>query len=65
MGLRWNGEHIGMHRKMALASVIVLLAIGGMAYGQAPAAAQQVAMPDAEKIVLLLRTTLLTFNDAI
>jgi hypothetical protein len=31
----------------------------------APAAPPQVAMPDAEKIVLLLRTTLLTLNDAL
>jgi hypothetical protein len=30
-----------------------------------PAAAQQVAMPDAETIVLLLRTSLLTLNDAL
>jgi hypothetical protein len=31
----------------------------------APAAAPKVAMPDAEKIVLLTRTTLLTLNDAL
>jgi hypothetical protein len=31
----------------------------------APAAQQQVMMPDAEKIVLLLRTTLITLNDAL
>jgi hypothetical protein len=52
-----------MHRKMTLASIIILLALSGSAC--VPALAQQVAMPDAEKIVLLLRSTLVTLNDAI
>jgi len=45
-----------------------VLALGGQAYAQAPAPAQtspQVVMPDVEKIVLLLRTTLITLNDAL
>ena len=41
------------------------LALGGDAYAQTPAPSQQVVMPDAEKIVLLLRTTLNTLNDAL
>jgi hypothetical protein len=53
-----------MSRGTALAtSLLALVVLGGQA--QVEAAAQQVAMPDAEKIVLLLRTTLLTLNDAI
>lgn len=35
------------------------------ASAQTPSGQQQVVMPDAEKIVLLLRSTLLTLNDAI
>jgi hypothetical protein len=53
----------GMHRKLTLACVIVI-ALAAQGAG-ATAAAQQVVMPDAEKIVLLLRSTLLTLNDAI
>jgi len=37
----------------------------GPAPTAAPAPAPHVAMPEAEKIVLLLRTTLLTLNDAL
>ena len=48
----------------ALAGAI--LAFYGEAYAQTPAPEQpQVVMPDAEKIVLLLRTTLNTLNDAL
>jgi hypothetical protein len=57
----------GMRRKMALACVIVLGLAGeasAQGAGVAPAP-QQVVMPDAQKIVLLLRSTLLTLNDAI
>jgi hypothetical protein len=54
-------------------SVIAVLALasslGGQAYAQTPAPAQQsasqIVMPDAEKIVLLLRTSILTLNDAL
>jgi hypothetical protein len=53
-----------MSRGIALAaSLLTLLAVCGEALAQGTA--QQVAMPDAEKIVLLLRSTLLTLNDAI
>jgi hypothetical protein len=42
------------------------IAFVGGAHAQIPAQAQsQVVMPDAEKIVLLLRTTLNTLNDAV
>ncbi len=62
-----------MRRGIALAAIIaVFMALGGEARGQAvtipvqgTAPAPQVAMPNAEKIVLLLRGTLLTLNDAI
>jgi hypothetical protein len=60
-------ETPGMRDKMALACVIVL-ALGGEASAQGAGVApapQQVVIPDAQKIVLLLRSTLLTLNDAI
>src|SRR4051812_23617793 len=57
-----------MRRGAASIASIVLLALGGHG-APPPAAAQaapaQVVAPDAEKIVLLLRTTLVTLNDAI
>jgi hypothetical protein len=45
----------------------VLVSLEGRAYAQAlaPASQAQVVMPDADKIVLLLRTSLLTLNDAL
>jgi hypothetical protein len=53
-----------MSRAIALAaSLLISLVICGEAVAQGTA--QQVVMPDAEKIVLLLLTTLLTLNDAI
>lgn len=60
-----------------IAGIVLLLAAGSGAFAQgkpapkqaAPAAAQpapaQVVMPDAEKVVLLLRATLNTLNDAL
>lgn len=49
-----------------IAALVFVLVLGGQAYAQAPASAQSgVVMPDAEKIVLLLRTSLLTLNDAL
>jgi hypothetical protein len=62
-----------MRRGTALtAGIIFLFALDAQSFAQAPsaqgspAAAQpQAVMPDAEKIVLLLRTTLVTLNDAI
>jgi hypothetical protein len=49
-----------------VATLMFVLAFGGQGYAQTPAPAQsQVVMPDAEKIVLLLRTSLLTLSDAI
>ena len=61
-------------RTMLVAIFAVVLALGGGAYAQAPTpapapaqppAGSQVVMPDAEKIVLLLRSSLLTLNDAL
>ena len=55
-----------MHRAALLVGAGFLLALGGQADAQPQAAAQpQVVAPDAEKIVVLLRTTLITLNDAI
>jgi hypothetical protein len=52
--------------KLIAALAGAILAVHGEAYAQAPTPAQtQVVMPDAEKIVLLLRSTLNTLNDAI
>ena len=52
--------------KSLIAALAIVTALGGQAYAQASAPAQpQVMMPDAEKIVLLLRTSLLTLNDAL
>ena len=52
-----------------IAALAFALALVGNAHAQAPAPApaqpQQVVMPDAEKIVLLLRSSLLTLNDAL
>lgn len=51
-----------------IANVILALALGSQAYAQTPApqpSPPQVVMPDAEKIVLLVRTTLITLNDAL
>ncbi len=58
-----------MRQHIFIASLGVLLGCGG-ACAEMPATtpaspAPQVAMPDAEKITLLLRGTLLTLNDAI
>jgi hypothetical protein len=50
------------------AALVLALALGGQSYAQTPAPQpppSQVVMPDAEKIVLLLRTTLITLNDAL
>src|SRR5579885_3484421 len=54
-----------MHGETAVIALLVWLAAGGALHAEAQAPVQQVAMPDAEKIVLLLRTTLLTLNDAL
>jgi hypothetical protein len=55
-----------MSRVTALtAALLALTAFATLSCLPTVAVAQQVAMPDAEKIVLLLRTTLLTLNDAI
>jgi hypothetical protein len=54
-----------MRGKTAVITLLVWLAAGGALHAEAQAPVQQVVMPDAEKIVLLLRTTLLTLNDAI
>jgi hypothetical protein len=52
--------------KSLIAAFAVVSALGWHAYAQAPAPAQpQVVMPDRDKIVLLLRTTLNSLNDAI
>jgi hypothetical protein len=53
-----------MRRGITLtASVVLLVAVAGPAWAQT--AQPQVVMPDAEKIVLLVRTTLITLNDAL
>jgi hypothetical protein len=54
-------------RSLKLIAVLAsAVAFFGEAYAQTPAPAQlQVVMPDAEKIVLLLRTALNTLNDAL
>lgn len=52
----------------SIALSVIILAYTGFGAPQfvaAQAAQPQVVMPDAEKIVLLLRTTLITLNDAI
>src|SRR5262245_27573544 len=57
-----------MHGATAFAiGIFALFAPLGQSHAQTPATQQssQVVMPDAEKIVLLLRTTLNTLNDAI
>jgi hypothetical protein len=49
-------------------SIIAIFALLSQSYAQTPASGQpssQVVAPDAEKIVLLLRTSLLTLNDAL
>jgi hypothetical protein len=46
-----------------VAALALALVLAGAGHAQAPRA--QVVMPDAEKIVLLLRTTLVTLNDAV
>jgi hypothetical protein len=52
--------------KSAIAALTIVSALGSQAYAQAPAPAQsQVVMPDRDKIVLLVRTTLNSLNDAI
>ena len=48
-----------------VAALALALVLAGAGYAQAPAPRAQVVMPDAEKIVLLLRTTLVTLNDAV
>lgn len=48
-------------RKLTLTLTVLLVSLAG----QTVAASAQVAMPGAEKIVLLLRGTLLTLNDAL
>jgi hypothetical protein len=58
------------HMRGATAFTIGIIALFvplGQSYAQTPATqpSSQVVMPDAEKIVLLLRTTLITLNDAI
>ncbi len=45
--------------------LIFVLALGGEVAAQTTATPPQVVMPDAQKIVLLLRSTVLTLNDAI
>jgi hypothetical protein len=53
-----------MRRGITLtASVVLLVAVARPAWAQT--AQPQVVMPDAEKIVLLVRTTLITLNDAL
>ncbi len=50
------------------ASLLLLLVLGGQASAQARLVlppAQQVVMPNAEKIVLLVRNSLITLNDAL
>src|SRR5262245_45217622 len=64
-----------MRRVLTLIAGIILFALGRQAFAQmpdappagsgGPPAQTQVVMPDAEQIVLLLRTTLVTLNDAI
>jgi hypothetical protein len=63
-----------MRRGTALMASVTILVLGGLASAQAPgipatashgqSSPAQAVMPDAEKIVLLLRTTLVTLNDA-
>jgi len=50
------------HGILFAVSVAALLALG---VGKAQAQQQKVAMPDAEKIVLLVRNSLITLNDAL
>ncbi len=54
-----------MRGKTAVIALLGWLASGGALHAEAQAPVPQVVMPDAEKIVLLLRTTLLTLNDAL
>jgi hypothetical protein len=67
--------HAGHTLRGALAACVLLVLLPVAALGQTPqakpdsaqsaAAPPQVAMPDADRIVLLVRTTLLTLNDAL
>jgi hypothetical protein len=55
-----------MRLRCILAALVLALALCGETRAQTPAPdPAEVVMPDAEKIVLLLRTSLLTLNDAL
>jgi len=59
-----QGRAYDLMRKAPLIAALTFALAAGYGNAQTPAQPQAV-MPDAEKIVLLLRTTLLTLNDAI
>ena len=54
-----------MRTRTLIAALTFVLTAGGYSNAQTAPAQPQVVMPDAEKIVLLLRTSLLTLSDAI